>query len=145
MTDVPEAAVEAVARAIGGVDQDEKGYPSDNLAIVLCSDFERHGDCPENDTDEDLGWSVWAMEQEKMFRTRIASAAITAYLSHLEAQGMCVAPMEPTNAMIVAYMAALKEHRAEILERDICFGFNQSQVWKARARYKAMLAAREPR
>ncbi len=46
-------------------------FGTDNLAIALASYFEDLPDCPENDVDDELGWSRWAIAKTNEVLSRI--------------------------------------------------------------------------
>jgi len=68
-----QGLVEALER-IGSVEID--GW-EDNLAIILCSYFEDHSECPDQELDE-TGWKPWAVEKCREM-LRAISNSVTAY------------------------------------------------------------------
>jgi len=71
---------ENMRNIIGGVDAEAKAGDCDNIAIVLASYYERLPECPEDDHNEELGWSQWAIDQTNATLDRIAEAAWQATL-----------------------------------------------------------------
>ena len=62
---------------IASVSMDIKGCPdfmTDNLAIAICSYWEGHMDRPDDDKDDDEGWSPWVRQQYEETMDRIVSA-----------------------------------------------------------------------
>ena len=41
----------------------EQGFTGDNLVIALCSYFEDHLDCPDEEPDDENGWKPWALQK----------------------------------------------------------------------------------
>ena len=49
---------------IGSIPVMRDGYATDdNVAIALASYFEGLPDCPKDDTNDETGWSQWAMDK----------------------------------------------------------------------------------
>lgn len=55
-------------------DENEIG---DNLSIALATYFENRTDCPDNDINDDVGWSQWAMDKTDEVLDRIIKVMIS--------------------------------------------------------------------
>lgn len=53
----------------------------DNLAIMLCTYFEQHRDCPEEEPNEH-GWQPWAEERCDRMLDQLAQAVVEALPEH---------------------------------------------------------------
>ena len=42
---------------------DDGCVTDDNIAIALATYFEGLPECPDDDVDDEIGWSVWAVEK----------------------------------------------------------------------------------
>lgn len=53
------------------------GCQFDNLAIMLCTYFDRHPDCPEDqENDEEMGWKPWVIDRCNETLDAIAAAVV---------------------------------------------------------------------
>lgn len=76
---------------------------SDNLAIVLCSYFERHLDHPEErEMDDELGWTKWALKK--------TDEALDLIVEELRKKPI---PPQPSRAALLAALKGLLATNAE--------------------------------
>ena len=59
---------------IGGLGVLGDTMADDNLAIALASYFESRLDCPDDDHDDDTGWSQWAIDRTNDLLDRIVTS-----------------------------------------------------------------------
>jgi hypothetical protein len=71
-------AVKAMRHAIASVNI-ESDATGDNLAIALCTYFEDHLDCPDEEEDDECGWKPWVSRMCDRALDRIAQAAAEAH------------------------------------------------------------------
>lgn len=64
------AAMEKAVHDVMAVQLSDK-EGDDNLAIALCTYFQDHSDRPEDDEDDDEGWTVWIRARYKDVERRI--------------------------------------------------------------------------
>lgn len=62
-----------IRNEIGSIPMMSDGVATDdNVAIALATYFEGLPECPENDVNDEVGWSQWAIDQTNDVLDRIA-------------------------------------------------------------------------
>lgn len=88
----------------------------DNLAVALCTYFDRHSDCPDEPVSEDFGWKPWVIAQSNRVIDELA--AIASLEAARAAPLYAAAPAQPT-VWVVADGGGHGESRFRTLEQGM--------------------------
>lgn len=125
-----EAALRTVTRTL--VNSDPEGLGG-NFEILLCDIFDRHPECPDDETEDDYGWKPWVVERGERAAVEMSSGILDALIA--EGWGP-----DTTRARAEADLAEHRDAMAEARQTEPASGETVEGAF-ARLRREALVKA----